>query len=82
MGQLCSLPEALLPVLQDYYYSDWSEEEREQGKHMQVRWRRMCCLAPCLRHAFATTAAYSMQATRAACILHDGNCWFAFHCRS
>ena len=34
---LCCVPEALLWLLQDYYYSDWTAEEREQGKHMQVR---------------------------------------------
>ena len=32
-------------VVQDYYYSDWTEEERAQGKHMQVR-----CHTPVLHH--------------------------------
>jgi hypothetical protein len=40
------MPEALLRVVQDYYYSDWSAEEREQGKHMQVWHHMKRCITP------------------------------------
>ena len=68
---LCCVPEALLCLLQDYYYSDWTAEEREQGKHMQVRCRMWCCIQR-QHHTPAVTmdcsvAFCSTQATQAAC---------------